>query len=98
MVESASDDHSNSQSHWVSRAAFPLVNAALIVTQIVLGFAYHHGLIWLCVPLVLLVSHFMHGVLVGFHELRTCDHSSIEKQEVEFVTPLDKLIRGGADA
>jgi fatty acid desaturase len=89
VVEPASDDHGNSQSHWVSRAAFPLVNAALIVTQIVLGFAYHHGLIWLCVPLVLLVSHFMHGVLVGFHE---ASHGHLRKSR--FLNEADGLIIG----
>ena len=66
VVAPAEDDHGST--HWVTRAAFPLLSASLTVSQIALGFAYYHGLIWLCVPLILLASHFMHGILVGFHE------------------------------
>src|SRR6185295_9859852 len=42
--------------------------AALILSQVALGIALYHGLIWLAVPLVLVVSHLMHGQLIGFHE------------------------------
>ena len=66
VVAPDEDDHGNT--HWVSRAAFSIISAALIVTQVAAGFAYHHGLIWLCVPLAILISHFMHGLLIGFHE------------------------------
>lgn len=66
VVASDEDDHGNS--HWVSRAAFSIISAALMITQLAAGFAYHHGLIWLCVPLAILISHFMHGLLIGFHE------------------------------
>lgn len=54
--------------HWVSRAAFTLIVAALVATQVGIGCAVDLGWIWLAVPLVLLASHFMHGLLVGFHE------------------------------
>ncbi len=54
--------------HWVSRAAFPLISAALVLAQITLGVVVHRGWLWLAVPLVLVVSHLMHGQLVGFHE------------------------------
>jgi fatty acid desaturase len=66
VVAPDDDDHGNT--HWVNRAAFSLISAALMTTQVATGFAYHHGLIWLCVPLAILVSHFMHGLLIGFHE------------------------------
>ena len=66
VVAPDEDDHGNT--HWVSRSAFSLISAALFTTQVALGFAYFHGLIWLCVPLAVLVSHFMHGLLIGFHE------------------------------
>lgn len=60
------DEHGNT--HWVSRAAFPLVVAAQTASQVALGFAVFYGWYWLAVPLALLVSHFMHGALIGFHE------------------------------
>lgn len=73
----AGDDHGSS--HWVSRAAFPLVSGTLFVTQIALGIAYYNGLVWLCVPLVLLVSHLMHGMLIGFHE---ASHGHLRKSRL----------------
>lgn len=54
--------------HWVSRAAFPVISAALLFTQMLLGVAVSKDVIWLAVPLVLIVSHLMHGQLIGFHE------------------------------
>jgi len=54
--------------HWVSRAAFPLVAGGLVTSQVILGVVVHQGWYWLAVPLVLVVSHFMHGILIGFHE------------------------------
>lgn len=54
--------------HWVSRAAFPIISVALLLTQALLGFSLYHGWTWLSVLLVLLVSHLMHGQLIGFHE------------------------------
>ena len=54
--------------HWVSRAAFPILSLALLLAQALLGVALYHGLTWLAVPLVLAVSHLMHGQLIGFHE------------------------------
>ena len=81
------DDHANT--HWASRAAFPIISAALMVTQIALGFSYHYGLYWLCVPLVILVSHFMHGMLVGFHE---ASHGLLRKSRL--LNDADGLIIG----
>lgn len=54
--------------HWISRAAFPVISAALVLTQVLLGVALSRDAIWLAVLLVLLVSHLMHGQLIGFHE------------------------------
>lgn len=87
VVAPDGDDHGNT--HWVTRAAFPLVSAGLAISQIALGFAYHHGLYWLCVPLVLLVSHFMHGALIGFHE---ASHGHLRKSR--FLNEADGLIIG----
>ena len=41
-------------SHWVSRAAFPLITAGLLAVQIALGYAVHRGWFLLAVPLMLL--------------------------------------------
>jgi fatty acid desaturase len=76
-------------SHWVSRAAFPLIVAALVVTQAALGVAVFHRWIWLAVPLVLLASHFMHGALIGFHE---ASHGLLRKNRL--LNELDGIIAG----
>src|ERR1700732_810300 len=58
----------SSRPHWVSRAAFPILAALFFLNQGALGVALYFGLFWLAVPLVLTVSHLMHGMLIGFHE------------------------------
>src|SRR5262245_61843727 len=55
-------------SHWISRAAFPLVSGLLVLSLVALFITVYHNLFWLAVPIVLLVSHLMHGQLIGFHE------------------------------
>ncbi|MGL4401537.1 MAG: fatty acid desaturase family protein [Luteolibacter sp.] len=85
----APDDDEHGNTHWVTRAAFPLISAGLAISQIALGFTYHNGLYWLCVPLVLLVSHFMHGALIGFHE---ASHGHLRKSR--FLNEADGLIIG----
>ena len=54
--------------HWLSRAAFQLLIIIFFVTQAALGFAVYRGFYWLAVPLVLISSHLMHGMLIGLHE------------------------------
>ncbi len=81
------DEHTHS--HWVSRAAFPLIVAALIITQVALSLAVFRGCIWLAVPLMLLVSHFMHGALIGFHE---ASHGLLRKNRL--LNELDGIIAG----
>jgi fatty acid desaturase len=87
VVAPNGDDHGNT--HWVTRAAFPIIAAGLTISQIALGICYHHGLYWLCIPLVLLVSHFMHGALIGFHE---ASHGHLRKSR--FLNEADGLIIG----
>ncbi len=87
MVAPDEDDHGNT--HWVTRAAFPLISASLTASQVAIGFAYYYGLIWLCVPLALLASHFMHGLLVGFHE---ASHGHLRKSR--FLNEVDGMIIG----
>ncbi|MEA3209601.1 MAG: hypothetical protein QOE70_2658 [Chthoniobacter sp.] len=64
-AENLSEPH---EPHWVSRAAFPVISAVLVLTLLALDLALYHDLILLAVPLVFVVSHLMHGQLIGFHE------------------------------
>lgn len=54
--------------HWVTKAAFPVVMTIFYLTQIALGFAVYQSLYWLAVPLMLVSSHLMHGILIALHE------------------------------
>lgn len=64
------------QPHWVNRAAFPIISAALVLIQGLLAFALYRNQLWAAVPLVLLASHLMHGQLIGFHE---ASHGALRK-------------------
>lgn len=68
MRTAASINEEHHEPPWVSRAAFPLISGLLFLSQIALGIVVYHNLIWLAIPLVLVVSHLMHGQLIGFHE------------------------------
>ena len=54
--------------HWVSRSAFQIVVILLALSQAALAAALYRDNYWLAVPLALVASHFMHGMLIGFHE------------------------------
>jgi fatty acid desaturase len=56
------------QPHWVSRSAFQVIVILFALTEVALGAALVRGSVWLAVPLVLIASHFIHGLLIGFHE------------------------------
>jgi fatty acid desaturase len=56
------------ETHWVGRAAFPLVLFLFAVNQALLGFALYRGWYWLAALLVLTLSHLMHGLIIGLHE------------------------------
>jgi fatty acid desaturase len=54
--------------HDVSSVAFETLVISLALTEAALWGAVWLGWIWLVVPLVLVTAHFMHGMLIGFHE------------------------------
>ena len=54
--------------HWVLRGAFQLLVFGLVLVEVMLALAVQRELIWLAVPLVLVLSHLMHGILIGLHE------------------------------
>jgi fatty acid desaturase len=58
----------SSQPHWVSRAAFPVLVAIFFLNQVALAAALYLQIVWVAVPLILIASHLMHGILIGFHE------------------------------
>ena len=82
-------DEERGHTHWVNRAAFPLVVLALLVSQAALALALSHQLFWLAIPLVFVVSHFMHGALIGFHE---ASHGQLRKSRT--LNDLDGLLIG----
>jgi fatty acid desaturase len=75
--------------HWVSRAAFPVLVAVFFLNQAALGITLYLGLIWLVLPLSLIASHLMHGILIGFHE---ASHGLLRKNRR--LNEIDGLIIG----
>jgi fatty acid desaturase len=68
MKPAFNDEEFSEMPHWVLRGAFQLLVFALLFAEIALALTVRRGLIWLAVPLVLVVSHLMHGTLIGLHE------------------------------
>ena len=62
------DEEMSEMPHWIMRGAFQLLVFGLLFAEIALAFTVDRGWVWLAVPLVLVVSHLMHGTLIGFHE------------------------------
>ena len=56
------------EEHEVSSIAFQTLVFSMALTEAALGVAISLGWIWLVLPLVLVAAHFMHGILIGFHE------------------------------
>ncbi len=85
-AESSMEPH---EPHWLSRAAFPVLAILFFSTQVALGFAVYRSNYWLAVPLVLVASHLMHGMLIGFHE---ASHGLLRKSRL--LNEIDGLIIG----
>ncbi|HYR57438.1 MAG TPA: fatty acid desaturase, partial [Chthoniobacteraceae bacterium] len=64
----ATNEIERHEPHWVSRAAFPVISAALVLAEIAMIAALQRGWLWLSVPLVLVIGHLMHGQILGLHE------------------------------
>lgn len=88
-VPASHDANEHVHTHWASRAAFPLIGAALFSSQVALGYAVYFDQIWVAIPLMLMVSHFMHGALIGFHE---ASHRLLRKSR--FLNDLDGMLAG----
>lgn len=75
--------------HWVSRGAFPVLVLLFLLTQASLGFAVHRETYWIAAPLVVISSHLMHSMLIGFHE---ASHGLLRKSRL--LNEIDGLIIG----
>jgi fatty acid desaturase len=75
--------------HWLNRVAFPILVGLFFLTQASLGFAVYHANYWLAAPLVLVSSHLMHGMLIGFHE---ASHGLLRKSRL--LNEIDGIIIG----
>jgi len=63
--------------------------ALFFLTQVALSFAVYHANYWLAVPLVLISSHLMHGMTIGFHE---ASHGLLRKSR--WLNEMDGIIIG----
>src|SRR5688572_12436167 len=75
--------------HWISRAAFPVLTGLFFATQTALFFSVHRDNYWLAVPLVLVSSHLMRSMLIGFHE---ASHGLLRKSRL--LNEIDGIIIG----
>src|SRR5438105_5125644 len=64
-AETVSEMHDK---HDVRSVAFQTLVISIGLTEAALWAAVWLGWIWLAVPLVLVAAHFIHGMLIGFHE------------------------------
>ncbi len=85
-AETAIEPH---EPHWISRAAFPVLTVLFFISQVSLGFAVYRDNYWLAAPLVLVSSHLMHSMLIGFHE---ATHGLLRKNRL--LNEIDGLIIG----
>jgi fatty acid desaturase len=68
MNAAFNDEEFSEMPHWIVRGAFQVLVFGLLFAEIALALTVQRGLIWLAVPLVLVISHLMHGTLIGLHE------------------------------
>jgi fatty acid desaturase len=68
MNPAFNDQEMSEMPHWAVRGAFQLLVFALLFAEMALAVTVQRGWIWVAVPLVLVVSHLMHGTLIGLHE------------------------------
>jgi len=68
MKAAFNDEEFSEMPHWILREAFQLLVFGLVIAEVILAVTVSRGWIWLSVPLVLVISHLMHGTLIGLHE------------------------------
>ena len=75
--------------HWIVQIAFPILATLFFLSQCSLWFAVRFDHYWVAVPLMLISSHLMHGMLIGFHE---ATHGLLRKSRI--LNEIDGLIIG----
>jgi len=75
--------------HWLSRAAFGVISGLFFLTQLGILLALYQNNYWVAVPLSLIASHLMHGLLIGFHE---ASHGLLRRSRV--LNEIDGLLIG----
>jgi fatty acid desaturase len=75
--------------HWLGRSAFPMLVLLFFLTQVSMGFAVYWANYWFAAPLVLVSSHLMHSMLIGFHE---ASHGLLRKNRL--LNEVDGIIIG----
>ena len=75
--------------HWITRVVFPVLVVLFALSQVSVATAVYHQWYWVAVPLVLITSHLMHGMLIGFHE---ATHGLLRKSRT--LNEIDGLIIG----
>ena len=88
-ADTTAEPHEPHEPHWIGRAAFPLLAGLFLLTQASLVFALYRDNYWLVVPLALVGSHLMHGLLIGFHE---ASHGLLRKNRL--LNEIDGIIIG----
>jgi len=71
MNSAVTEDHPIEEPHearGLGRVAFQVIALLFFLSQTCLALAVYRDNYWVAVPLVLLTSHLMHGMLIGFHE------------------------------
>ncbi len=53
---------------WANRASFSIVSGCYYLTTAAMAVCLYKGWVWPLIPLVLVASHFMHAMLIAFHE------------------------------
>ena len=80
MTEAVAQDQEKKpwKPHPISRSAFSVVAVLFYLSQMSIGVAVYYGNYWVAIPLVLFCGHFMHGLLIGFHE---ASHGMLRKNK-----------------
>jgi fatty acid desaturase len=68
MSVAFNDEEFSEMPHWIMREAFQLLVFATVFAEVILALTVQRGWTWLAVPLMLVISHLMHGLLIGLHE------------------------------
>ena len=67
-IQEAGASAAPQRAHWLSHAVFQLLIFAFVFTEAALAVTIQREAYWLAAVIVLVLSHLMHGLIIGFHE------------------------------